>query len=1276
MGMDSEYACRTNDDDPSNPVECDIVQSRSATSYAAAAAAGTALLVRDYFQQGFYPDGTASNPGNAADQVPNISGALLKAVLGHLGGLPRGGDAVGGNTSQFFRFTREQGYGRIQLNNALPLSTYGASPTGMIVSDGGLASGGRVDLAGLPGTIGSAGTTQTGTFRVEAATGELRCALAWTEDAGDALAHDLDLEMVSPSGKVYFGNFFTEDVNGNRLLDAGENCHDRGASNTLDQEVWSIETNNCGAIAGSRQDRKNPVEAIFLSPAVGQIEVGDWSVRVNYATGTGAQGYAVSCSGPIATRASVTFDRDGYVCADQARITVVETSDPQDPGVTAAEVASRTTLQVLDGDGTVRDSETGLTFTASGLRFESTPVYLTDGTAYDPGNGVLDVRHGDRLRVVYADETAGAPDPAKRVLREAAVDCQAHVFVGGVVWATFGKDASTLVKGGCERDARGMFTFGFPDAFMDAGELINYRIAFKSAEAEELRDFEAGLRCVHADADSPADCPPGSDACPDPDRQNNPPCTEMTVLDSPRLIGFLPAGQAVSVNFDLQMSGAIAGTPKVDMLLGITAKQNGRSVERLIALRHVLDVDEVATYYSTDFPTGGTEVRDFNGNETVENPTTNPTDPSQDYLFEMRTYGDLTAGGTKNTALNAPWNFDGNDGGFRVGLNPASTDLGAQVVANWGEDKNFNGVLDPGEDRDLLNGLLDNNWSTLGGCGWQSRGAQATGGIWHTGQISNAGGCAGECERVDTIAGTSGTLGQWEMLLTPVVQMVNPGLDADLDPTHRLEITNWAWNMEMDLKTEFDYFLWELDTDTQSVTRADLFSDQAVLNFIGGAQGALSGGNAPLTGGFQVFAPFSGTASVNGTAGNNRAGKNGCLFEAGPRHSDSTLGLARPPDNDVDDDGDGLTDELVTANGPIRNFDITRVRGPDLRFTTLEDLYGDAGNSFQGALGFWEQEGISGSQPSPGYGVGVDDMVIEWREVALTKDLTTCNGACATLSFEVTNAYQGTGVLGVTVLDASPWDPTHPTNDCNGDGDYTDAGDDQDCDDDGTEDVTVTASATGGSAGMVFVLDRAAPGSAQWRGPIPYSNAPTGPGTLVVELPFGSLLPYASYSNAFRIFGATVTVRYDDRDDGTGQRCKSAANPALQGILEESTTLSLPPPVHISVAGVRLTDNGDNDGFADPNETVTLFVTVHNNTGVDLHDVVLRLSSNDPSVDCILDPVAVWAILARTSPRSPPRPSPSAWPTCRGAAWTPTSPRLSASSSAATRSRPRPAHKR
>jgi hypothetical protein len=379
MGVDSPDACRTGDNDQNDPVECDLVQSLSSTSFAAAAASGAALLVRDWFQQGFYPDGTASDPGNAADQVPAISGALLEAVLVTSAQWMEGGDEVGGNTSVMHRFNREQGYGRIQLANALPVRTYAASPSGMVVSDGGLPSGGRLDLAGIPGTIASAGTTQTGTLRVEDGTRELRCALAWTEDAGDALAHDLDLEMVSPSGKVYLGNFFSEDLNGNGALDAGENCVDRaGIPNRLDEEIWSIETNTCGVIGNTRRDAVNPVEAIFLSPSLAQVEVGDWSLKVIYRTGTGSQRYAVSCSGPLATGSAARFEHTAYTCADQARVTVVETNDPQDPGVTPAVVGSRTTVQVVDGTGTVRDSESGLSFTATG--YASTAARSTSPT--------------------------------------------------------------------------------------------------------------------------------------------------------------------------------------------------------------------------------------------------------------------------------------------------------------------------------------------------------------------------------------------------------------------------------------------------------------------------------------------------------------------------------------------------------------------------------------------------------------------------------------------------------------------------------------------------------------------------------------------------------------------------------------------------------------------------------------------------------------------------------------------------------------------------------
>ncbi len=1210
MGLDSEYACRSSDDDQGNPVECDVIQDLSGTSYAAAAASGTALLVRDYFQQGFYPDGTSADPGNAADQVSAVSGALVKAVL------VTSADFVEGDlVTQKFRFNREQGYGRIRLANALPLTTYVPTPRGMAVADGGIP-GGRLDLPGLTGTIASAGVTQTGTLRVDGQA-ELRCALAWTEDAGDALAHDLDLELVSPTGKVYLGNFFTEDVDRDDFLDPGENCNPPGFAH-LDQGPWSIDISGCGVVPGSRTDSQNPVEAIFLSPA--QVESGDWSLRVRYRTGTGAQPYAVSCSGPIATASAVRFDRSAYACADQVVVAVLEASDPSDPTPTPAVVAGRTTVQVVDGNGSVRDTESGFAFTADGLRFQSAPILVTDGTVYDPGNGVLDVRHGDMLRVLYADT-------GEVRLATAGVDCEAHVALGGVVWATWGKDAATLVQGGCERDARNLFTFGFPDKFMDAGERLTYRVGFQSAEDTELRDFTVSLRCVHADADSPAGCPPGSTDCPDPDRRNNPACTEMTVLDSPRAVALVPAGEAISVSFNLEMAESIAGTPKVDMLLGITAAQNGRTVERILAFRHVLDVDETETFYSTDFPTGGSELRDFNQNETLQNPTTNLTDFKQDYQFETRVYGDLTAGGTKNTGLQAPWSFDGNDGGFRVGLNPASTDLGMQVVANWGEDKNFNGVLDPGEDRDPINGALDSNWSTLGGCGWQTKGANPTGGIWHTGGIGLATGtCANQCELVDVLQGTAGALGQWETLLTPVVQKVNLGVDGDGDPTHRLEITNWAWNMEMDLKTQFDLLLWELDTDTASGTGADLFRDTAVLNFIGGNQGPLSGGNSPLSNGFQTFAPFLGTTSVNGTAGNNRVGKNACIFEiAGTagRQPDFTLGLAKPEDRsdgdntngrgDFDDDGDGLIDEFVTANGPIRNFDLRAVNGPDLRFQTLDDLYGDAGNSFQGALGFWELEGVVNDQPSAGYGVGVDDMVIEWREVARIKDTHPCaSGACATLSLDVTNIYEGNGTLTVTVQDVSPWAAANPKNDCNGDGDYLDAADDQDCNDDGTQDVTVKASSEDGPA-QVFALDRLSPGGAAWQGIVPFSTAFELPGTLHLILPQAGT--------------GTIDVQYEDRDDGTGQRCGSDVDPAKRGFLVESTPVRLQDLSSVVVRSVRLTDNGDHDGFADPNETVSLFVTLRNNGSVDRHGLVVRLSTNDASIDCILQPVVAFGTL-------------------------------------------------
>ena len=70
-----------NRNDNLEPVSCDVIAGQISTSFASAAAAGAGLLVRDYFSQGFYPDGTNTNATNTADKVSTISGALLKAIL-------------------------------------------------------------------------------------------------------------------------------------------------------------------------------------------------------------------------------------------------------------------------------------------------------------------------------------------------------------------------------------------------------------------------------------------------------------------------------------------------------------------------------------------------------------------------------------------------------------------------------------------------------------------------------------------------------------------------------------------------------------------------------------------------------------------------------------------------------------------------------------------------------------------------------------------------------------------------------------------------------------------------------------------------------------------------------------------------------------------------------------------------------------------------------------------------------------------------------------------
>ena len=1397
MGFDGEFACRTNDNNQLNPVECDVAQSARGTSFASPAAAGAAMLVRDYFAQGFYGDGTSGNPGNAGEIVTAVSGALVKAILvasadwmdNSQPGTPT--NAPGDNLDAKYRFNNEQGYGRIQLNNVLPLQSYPDSPIGLIVADGGTA-GGRLDISGLTGSLNlnNLANIDTGTFTVCDDSKELRVALVWMDAPGANLVRDLDLEVCPPSNstctvptgataspKIYFGNYFSDDDNRDGDIQAGEGCDLNNYTGSLvlvDDSPWTLP-----ACSTSDRDRRNPTEAVMLSPdtrldgrgcsnnpnatcsvdadcGAGNIcrdkdketEVGTWTVRVKTGVVTAVtQKYAVVVTGGVCTGSSVQISQTSFDCNDQLQVIVNEKDEPSDPavGLTPAEVAGRTVLEVVSATGQVVDTEdatSGLTFTNVGLEFTSNLLYLTDGTTPLAYNGVLDVRSGQTIRATYRDETASNPDANKTRVSSAAVNCQANVNFGRVAFNQIGFDTPQLVDGGCESDLRGYFTCGFPDRYMDEGERVVFRLAFQSQEEGRLQDVQVSLRCVIADADSPRDCTPGRfDLCADPNRSNNASCgSRITVLDSPKDIGDLVpvAGVATaSPQFTIVVGTIPEAALPVDMILGVSARKSGRTVETLLAYRTTLNADEQAFYYSTDFPTGGTEQRDYDNDEQMD------LFPTNDCLSETISWSSMQVSG-RNPSIQ-PWNFDTSDNGFTVGLNSTSTPSIVEAIANWGEDTNFNNVLDyacalspttacpsvfpngmcgrcsndsgiictqtcvgngvcqitglcsgdgttpcnfshvpnavcgggattcvpavatlglclSSEDRDPTNGVLDNNWGTGGGCGWQTNATGAagvSGGVWHTGRIGvtgfPAGQClvsgpaAGACQSHEVLVGTSNIKREWEILLTPTLQKVNicpgsPGCGAASDTAAEkvftVEFLDWSWNMAIDLKDEWAQLAWEFDTDTLSSSPIDLFNDASVLNVLPGNHGVVSGGNSPLTDGFQVFAPLVGASSQNGSVGRNRVGRNPCYFEVvpiriGPYH------LADPPDDDLDNDLDGEVDEYVETNGPIRNFQMPLVNGPDMRFSTFEDIYGPSGESFRGALGFRIFEGSQDTGAAqPGFGAVVDDMVVQWREYKLGADGTTCSstgGSCASIELQTGVTYEGNASLTVTVIDIYPYKcvgtPTcvpENKNDCNHDGDTGDVGDDNDCDDDSTPDVLARVFSQVEPTGEWVICNRVTGQTDVYRGTLPTSLGTDVPGVLFVSPSVSTIVD-------------DVTARYVDEWNGRtdGTPCQGSANPALWGLVEVGTNFQIQED-DLRVVSFRIAEqNGDQDTFPDTNETVNLFITVQNKTSGGTREatnVVAQIYTTDPKIDCVINGLVAIGTLAPNEIREIPTP--------------------------------------
>lgn len=161
---------------------------KTGTSMATPAASGCAILVRDFFQRGFYPSGAA-----VAGNGFSATAALVKAVL-LVSARDMTGAGTGGSRPNF-----NQGFGRLTLDDALWFQGDPESQRLLILDD-------RKAITGL--TVAG----EENSFVAELKRpGPVKVMLTWTDAPGSssasrALVNDLDLVVTTPGGTTYLGN--------------------------------------------------------------------------------------------------------------------------------------------------------------------------------------------------------------------------------------------------------------------------------------------------------------------------------------------------------------------------------------------------------------------------------------------------------------------------------------------------------------------------------------------------------------------------------------------------------------------------------------------------------------------------------------------------------------------------------------------------------------------------------------------------------------------------------------------------------------------------------------------------------------------------------------------------------------------------------------------------------------------------------------------------------------------------------------------------------------
>jgi hypothetical protein len=1067
---------KSTDNDNLAPVDAVLDDINFGTSYAAAEIAGVGALVRDYFAQGFYPTGTRQTD----DRIPNVSGPLVKAAIAasanfleqHIVGEYRTANdqriarsratdmgSVGGQTIGILG-NSEQGYGRPVVTSVLPLANWptakgvGAPDTleyaaaGLVAYDeiatGELAiNNTRVQNEHQFLVTGDA-TMLVGTTRV-ISRGQMRVAVAWadppnTTGASGTLINDLDLEVESPGPD---NNIATTADN---VVYDGNNYFNE----TLTLGQWSRPRPFGSADIG---DRRNPVEAIHLSAdpngdrnaADSQIPTGTWKVRVKRGAGgatagqitilTGAvedanrngrldagedtdgdgfldadgQPYGLVIAGPVLGTENQTLsggrtlvhpgsvarlDKSLYSCADQATATVV------DPGATAASVAAATTLQVVTRTGTVIDSERSFAFTSpGGSVFVSPSIAVREGKPAVANNGVLET-NGVAAEEPYAIRVQYADTP-----RSAAAQAPIHCAPSLLAWHYMLEDHNATqqvaIGGGCDRDQ-----------FMDAGETVTYSVTFvNSNRDQDLLDVQASLSVAGAGANA------------------------VRVLNTPQNLGRIPGGQISSATFAVRIDAAAlapiaVNNRLVDMTLTLSSSNQATQLARqTFTFRHALNSDYETFHYSTDYPLGGREIRDFNRNLQIDR--ADVTDPFIGIVLpdEDLTFASMNIVGTTTGLVTNMLGEDLNNNGARDGGEP---DVIPDGVLNRGILTNAVGTTTPMApfNFDLHNGgwtSFRSPFSRPGGstspvwehvrngqCGFQtaipdgnpSSGFQNLGaGVWHTGD-GNLGTptATGACDSHQVP--TDGATPQQnefiqDFLVSPIIAKVHQTLDARGLP-YTAEFQRLGFNMNAQIEDDLSGLNWNVDNNAEDDSGNCILCQDFDFNYggidyqVGTMKSAGGGIDPPGTGGLPQFT-FGPTIDPDGSlqGGNKFLTGDETGFTAFTQNTnvDSTSPIpVAPPDfipypgpnapTVLASDGQAWTNDV---QGPKRNMDwvlinyeggfMSRVEGPGGFTSAITPFTVNPGNRWLLGFGFYTIE-----TARPDYGFGIDDVVFEWDE--------------------------------------------------------------------------------------------------------------------------------------------------------------------------------------------------------------------------------------------------------------------------------------------------------